>query len=188
MAILSFPQRAIVTVTRGMGARLLMFAPRSFAWSAKRLLGTRSNVRFFSKTTLYTSPTTDELGLPLSPPWSVHALINSYPSPTLSDAALTKLYDSAALLPPTAGTHELREVKREMEDLVRLVEAVKIAPIEPIEGEGPPDGRVWPSDRGIVLEDVVVPDETLPSGRELLKHTQRTENGYYLVDKVTTKT
>lgn len=76
-----------------------------------------------------------------------------------------------------------------MEDLVRLVEAVKLAPSEPTAGERPPDGRVWPSDRGIALEDVVAPeDETLPSGRELLKHAQRTENGYYLVDKTKTKT
>jgi Asp-tRNA(Asn)/Glu-tRNA(Gln) amidotransferase C subunit len=130
---------------------------------------------------------TDDLGLPLSPTWSVHELISSYPSPTLSDATLKKLYDSAALLPPNEDTHEFEEVKREMEDLVRLVEAVKMAPKDPKETEGPPDGRVWPSDRGIILEDVVKSEENLPSGHELLKHAQRTENGYYLVDRASTK-
>ncbi|KAF8511171.1 hypothetical protein JB92DRAFT_2726194 [Gautieria morchelliformis] len=147
------------------------------------------NIRFSSKTPPRHSPT-DELGLPLSPPWSVHALINSYSSPTLSDSTLLKMYDSAALVPPAADTREFREVKREMEDLVRLVEAVRTAPQEPMEGEGegPADGRVWPSAKGLALEDVVDPDEALPSGRELLEHAQRTRNGCYLVDRAQAKT
>jgi hypothetical protein len=145
-------------------------------------------------------PLTDDLGLPLTPPWSVHALINSYPSPTLSNATLTRLHDLAALVPPAEGTPEFEQLKQEMEDLVRLVEAVRVAPEHPehgTAGEGPPDGRVWPKGRGIVVEpecagldggkDKPGDGESAPSGRELMKHAQRTKAGFYLVDSARTK-
>lgn len=161
-----------------------MFARRSLAHCKTKRA--HSSTRFSSRL----PPPTDDLGLPLSPTWSVHKLIGSYPSPTLSDATLRRLYDSAALLAPKSDTHAFEEVKKEMEDLIRLVEAVKMAPGDDDAKGPPPDGRVWPSGRGIIpLEDIVESEETkLPSGRELLKHAPRTVNGYYLVDRASTKT
>ena len=76
-----------------------------------------------------------ELGLSLSPPWSVHAtvrpwshtcaLINSHKFPA-SNATLTHLHDLVALVPPAEGTPRFEEPKRE--GLVRLVDAVRVAP------------------------------------------------------------
>ena len=148
-------------------------------------------VRFSSSKPPRPSLPTDELGLPLSPPWSVHALINSYKSPALSNAALTHLHDLAALIPPAEGTPRFEELKRELEDLLRLVEAVRVAPDETKSLEGPPDGRVWPNGRGIVLEDAGKQQgessRAPPSGRELLEHAERSMDGFYLVDSTRMK-
>jgi len=54
------------------------------------------------------------------------------------------------LIPPTEGTQEHEKLTREMEELVRLVEAVKLKEIG--HGEGVPDGRVWAGGKGIRLD------------------------------------
>lgn len=165
-----------------------MLIQRSLAYcKTKRVQRAHAIGQFSSK--IPSSPSsTDVLGLPLSPPWSVHALIGSYPSPTFSDATLRKLYDSAALLPPEADPNVFAAVKEEMADLVGLVEAVKMAPDELVGVEGLPDGRIWSGGTVLVPEDVKLEKAALPSGQDLLKHAKRTDNGYYLVDRAQGKT
>ncbi|KAF8529255.1 hypothetical protein BU17DRAFT_36905 [Hysterangium stoloniferum] len=131
-------------------------------------------------------PEVDQYCVPITPTWSVHQLINSYPSPELSDASLTRLYALAALVPPEPGTSHFTKVKREMGDLVRLIEAVRMAPLA---------GRVYSSawSIGAAAQDGPPPAADLqgrressgtlpPSGRELLKHAKRANDGYYVVD------
>jgi hypothetical protein len=99
-----------------------------------------------------------------------------------------------------------------MEDLVRLVEAVKTAPTAHVGStieicdthvedstnvkgvawqmeEGPPDGRIWPRGQGMNIdEEVEISREgDMPSGVELLKEVKRTKNGFYTVDSVKKK-
>ncbi|KAF8583950.1 hypothetical protein K439DRAFT_1258801, partial [Ramaria rubella] len=131
---------------------------------------------------------TDELGLPLSPSWSVHALISSYPSPRLTSATVTQLHKIAALIPPEEDTADFKELKAEMEDLVRLVEAVRMAPNDVNKADGPSDGIVRSQDKEVELRGARNEiDGSPPFGRELLKHTRRTEDGYYLVDSSRSK-
>jgi len=94
-----------------------------------------------------------------------------------------------------------------MEDLIKLVEAVRSAPTAPAieicdhveiskkmagwQQEGPPDGRVWPNGWGMNLEengDNMATAEDLPVGRELLKEAKRTKDGFYVVDSTKKKT
>ncbi|KAL1743569.1 hypothetical protein HDZ31DRAFT_40653 [Schizophyllum fasciatum] len=116
---------------------------------------------------------TDRLGIPLAPTWSVHYLLSSCPTPALSDAALRRLHELAALVPPQAGTAEHARIKHELEELVRLVEAVKLVDTAGVDVAQRPDtatdGRLEnPGDE--------------PSGRDLLKHAEKTEDGFYVID------
>jgi hypothetical protein len=125
---------------------------------------------------------TDELGVPLQPTWSVRALLESYPQPTLSPEALAKLHRLSALIPPVEGTPEHTKLTAEMEDLIKLVEAVRVPELTLEEKQvGIPDGRIWAQDRGIDME----PTQSTPSvedGRELLQHAAKTEKGLYIVE------
>jgi len=89
-------------------------------------------------------------GIPTQPSWSVNALLSSCPTPTISAATIKHLHQLSALIPPTEGTQEHEKLTREMEELVRLVEAVKLKEIG--HGEGVPDGRVWAGGKGIRLD------------------------------------
>ena len=73
---------------------------------------------------------TDTSGIPLKPTWSVHNLVSSYPKPTISSANFKRLHELSALHPPPEGTSEHEERKQELEDLVTLVEAVKLVDLE----------------------------------------------------------
>ncbi|GJE84928.1 hypothetical protein PsYK624_010040 [Phanerochaete sordida] len=127
----------------------------------------------------------DECGIPRGPTWSVNELLSSYPQPTIAPVTLKKLHSLSALLPPEEGTPAHAKLTAEMESLVKLVEAVKLADFgeetAPQEG-GIPDGRIWAEGTGIKLErsGEVVQDEV--HGRDLLRHAARTEDGLYVVD------
>ncbi|GJJ07677.1 hypothetical protein Clacol_001882 [Clathrus columnatus] len=133
----------------------------------------------------------DELGLPKAPTWSVHELLNSYPPIELSDETLTRLHTTAALFPPEKDSSEFKELKNQMEDLIRLVEAVRVAPLpftdSPDVQKPHLDGRIWPEERGLNLHEfnnkVEEQDNTCPpEGRKLLERASRHTNGFYLVD------
>lgn len=128
--------------------------------------------------------------VPEKPTWSVHDLLSSYPRPSISPATLKKLHELSALLPPEEGTEAHIRMRQELEELVRLVEAVKLVDTsdvgEAVGDEGIPDGRVWPDDQGMVLSsntrEVEFEDKEGETGTELLKHAAVTKNGLYVVE------
>ncbi|KAF8268262.1 hypothetical protein EI94DRAFT_1915594, partial [Lactarius quietus] len=69
---------------------------------------------------------TDDCAIPLKPTWSVDDLLSSYPRPTISSLALDRLHVLSALIPPEEGTPEHAKLIRELEDLVKLVESVRL--------------------------------------------------------------
>lgn len=132
---------------------------------------------------------TDAFGLPLKPTWSVNELLSSYPTPTITSATLKRLHELSALIPPEENTQEHATLKREMEDLVKLVEAVKLADLN--RGDAPatssqkgdiPDGRIWAEGSGIqpLPLQADVPGEV--TGSDLLQFAARTSDGLYIVD------
>jgi Asp-tRNA(Asn)/Glu-tRNA(Gln) amidotransferase C subunit len=126
---------------------------------------------------------TDECGIPLQPTWSVDELLTSYPRPTLSSDALTRLHTLSALIPPEENTLEHSEMKSEMEDLIKLVEAVKLVDTEGMDEDGVvPDGRVWADGTGIPLSGAETVEEDCVDGSSLLCHAARTSNGLYVVE------
>jgi hypothetical protein len=134
---------------------------------------------------------TDPVGIPLKPVWSVNDLLSSYPKPSISAATLRKLHDLSALTPPEEGTAAHAALTSDMEDLVKLVEAVKLVDVEDIDDAAAerdctrvPDGRIWAQEEGISLENVSSQSGNLldESGRTLLRHASRTSQDLYVVD------
>lgn len=130
---------------------------------------------------------TDNFGIPLKPTWSVNELLSSYPTPTITPATLKRLHELSALVPPEEHTQEYATLKREMEGLVKLVEAVKLADLN--RGDGSvakdgdiPDGRIWAEASGIqsLPPQVDIPGEITGAG--LLQFAERTTDGLYIVD------
>lgn len=118
-----------------------------------------------------------------TPTWSVNELLASYPAPSLSSSTLTRLHKASALLPPPESSDEFNALKEEMEELVKLVEAVKLVDAEEFE----PDGRVWP--KGVGIQGVVPAEEdieTAGKGPDILRHAAKTEDGFYVVESPTT--
>ena len=125
---------------------------------------------------------TDASGIPLKPTWSVHNLISPYPKPTISSATFKRLHELSALHPPPEGTSEHEERKQELEDLVKLVEAVKLVDLNRSAGIGEddiPDGRIWAEGRATTIES---DGDNEVSGSALLQYGTRTKNGLYEVD------
>lgn len=137
--------------------------------------------------------TTDELGIPLEPTWSVNELLSSYPKPAISTTTLQHLHRLSALIPPEQGSREHAELTMQMEDLVKLVEAVKQAELSPDTSEKSttvPDGRIWAEGMGIPLDDSGREDQDAdhdPCGPALLRHASRTAGGLYVVEATRAK-
>jgi len=105
----------------------------------------------------------------------------------------------AALVPPEKGTEGFDKLKKELEDLVRVVEAVRVASgvenggaiVAEGNEKGMADGRIWPKDHGVVFQDEEELDRkgttTPPQGRELLELTRRTKGEFYVVDSSKSK-
>ncbi|KAI0676995.1 hypothetical protein C8Q78DRAFT_1073742 [Trametes maxima] len=128
----------------------------------------------------------DASGIPLKPTWSVNKLLSSYPRPTITPATLKRLHELSALIPPEEGTPEHVRLTREIEDLVKLVEAVKLVDVSSVAGQGEhtvPDGRIWAEGEGINLESepsTSEGDSQDTSGSALLTHASRTMDGLYV--------
>jgi hypothetical protein len=145
----------------------------------------RPNSSLSSNPTLRTDVETDEYGIPIRPTWSVNELLTSYPKPTISPATLKHLHALSALIPPEEGSPEHAKLTEEMQDLVKLVEAVKLINTDSVDdGSGVPDGRIWAEGTGIDLEAKPIPtDEKEVQGRGLLKHAKNVSpEGLYLID------
>jgi len=136
---------------------------------------------------------TDDCAIPLKPTWSVDDLLSSYPRPTISSLALDRLHVLSALIPPEEGTLEHANLIRELEDLVKLVESVRLfnVPNDPTPTHVVADARVWAENTGIDLQKVPsgAHDREALDPAELLSWASRTENGLYVMhsDRVTTK-
>ncbi|KAF8211436.1 hypothetical protein K438DRAFT_1425502, partial [Mycena galopus ATCC 62051] len=120
---------------------------------------------------------TDSCGIPLRPTWSVNELLSSYPTPSLAPETLKHLHTLSALIPPKEGTTGYRKLKTELEELIRLVEAVKMVDTEGV-GVFERDDPSKQAAAELDVEHKLSPD----SGRPLLKHAARTRDGFYIVD------
>ena len=119
----------------------------------------------------------DSCGIPVQPTWSVHQLIDSYEAPKLSSAAIDRLYELSALAPPKKHTLEYEKVKKDLEDVVKLVEAVKQVNTNGVSLTG--RGEKEDGDR-----TQQNPQFGGEHGQTLLKYAARTENGLYAVDAI----
>jgi len=118
-----------------------------------------------------------------TPTWSVNELLASYPAPSLSSSTLIRLHKTSALLPPPESSTEFNVLKGEMEELVKLVEAVKLVDASAFEA----DGRVWPKDVGI--QGIVPTEEDAgATGKhpDILRHAAKTVDDFYVVELPTT--
>ncbi|KAH7102984.1 hypothetical protein BKA62DRAFT_698231 [Auriculariales sp. MPI-PUGE-AT-0066] len=130
--------------------------------------------------------TTDELGLPTRPVWSVRELLSSYATTPLSYQKLAHLHKLAALIPPVEGSPAAEKLQTDMTELIRLVEAVRLINTDGVEPEN-------------LLEPIVLSHtEDMPSatkshsepdvgGKELLQHAERTVTRFYIVDTPSTR-
>jgi hypothetical protein len=128
---------------------------------------------------------TDSLGIPVRPTWSVNELLASYPKPEITTSTMAHIHELSALIPPVVGTDAHAKLTSEMENLVKLVEAVKLVDTRTVDDSHPiPDGRIWAEGVGIELsEDVSEHPNDEVGGRALLQHASRTSpNGFYVVD------
>ena len=117
----------------------------------------------------------DSCGIPIQPTWSVHQLLESYPCPKLSSATIDRLYELSALAPPKKCTLQYEKVKNDLEDMVKLVEAVKQVNTNGV----PLVGRVEKEDGDRIQQNLQFEGE---HGQTLLKYAARMENRFYAVD------
>ncbi|KAF7433351.1 hypothetical protein PC9H_005301 [Pleurotus ostreatus] len=121
-----------------------------------------------------TKPKTDSLGIPLRPTWSVNDLLSSYPTPSVNHAELEQLHKLSALKIPEKDSDEYHKLKGDLEELVRLVEAVKLVDTEGVELA-----------EAVVSADIPPEEETqehTPRGRGLLEYAHRVKEEFYVVD------
>jgi len=116
----------------------------------------------------------DSCGLPLRPSWSVTQLVSSYPSPTLPITTINRLYELSSLVPPEQGTPNYNVLQQNLEDMVKLVEAVKLVDTSELL-----EGRSRKEDADLVTPQTILSGEI---GQELLKHASRTSDQFYVVD------
>ena len=125
----------------------------------------RSSLRLFSN---------DSCGIPTEPTWSVKDLLSSYPSPRLSNKTFKKLYELSALIPPEEGTPDYENIKHDLEEMIRLVEAVRLVDTTGVSLEG----RKVEEDADRKYNVSTVDND----GRALLQLASQTQNGFYVVD------
>ena len=117
----------------------------------------------------------DFCGIPVQPTWSVHQLIESYASPKLSSTTIDRLYELSALAPPKKHTLQYEKMKKDLEDMVKLVEAVKKVNTNGVHLVG--RGEKEDGDR--IQQNSRYEGE---HGQTLLKYAARTKNKFYAVD------
>ena len=132
------------------------------------------------------TPAVDELGVPLSATWSVKELLSTYPAPSLSHDTLTRLHRLSALNPPALGLPDSESLRLELQELLRLVEAVKLVDtsmtLGGTEHSDIPDSRVWAEGRGLDLHAPDAQHLKEAHGEALLKHAKKYVDGQYVVE------
>ncbi|THH12916.1 hypothetical protein EW146_g7254 [Bondarzewia mesenterica] len=126
----------------------------------------------------------DDCAIPIRPTWSVDELISSYPKPTISSSTLARLHRLSALIAPEEGSKEHDALTAELEDLVRLVEAVRMVDLSGVDSGHDawaiPDGRIWAENSGIDLRDEGDIGD-VGNGRRLVKLAARTASSLLVV-------
>ncbi|KAI0307359.1 hypothetical protein B0F90DRAFT_1687774 [Multifurca ochricompacta] len=141
--------------------------------------------RWYTFRSAHTLVETDDCAIPLKATWSVDELLSSYPQPTISPPVLRRLHILSALIPPDESSPVHSKLTRELEDLVKLVESVRLFNVS---SDSSPaynvvDARVWGEDAGIDLQKVPPgdPDQEALRPAELLSQASRTENSLYVI-------
>jgi len=116
---------------------------------------------------------TDSCGIPTKPTWSVKDLLSSYSSPRLSNKTLKKLHELSALVPLEEGTLDHDNLKHDLEEMIRLVEAVRLVDTMGVTLEG----REVEEDADRVYVSTEDND-----GQALLQLASQAQNGFYVVD------
>ena len=116
----------------------------------------------------------DPCGIPVQPTWSVHQLLESYACPKLSSTTIDRLYELSALAPPNKDTLQYEKMKKDLEVMVKLVEAVKQVNTNGV----PLVGRGEKEDGDRIQQN----SQFEENGQTLLKYAARTENKFYAVD------
>jgi Asp-tRNA(Asn)/Glu-tRNA(Gln) amidotransferase C subunit len=117
----------------------------------------------------------DSCGIPVQPTWSVHQLLESYACPKLSSTTIDRLYELSALVPPKKDTLLYEKMKKDLEDMVKLVETAKQVSTNGVSLVG--RGEKEDGDR--IQRNSQFEDE---HGQTLLKYAARSENRFYAVD------
>lgn len=97
----------------------------------------------------------DADGIPLKRTWSLRSLMAEQPRVELSAAQFRHLHKLSGLTVPDMSAPESVRLKQELEEMLRLVEAVKTCPLlhdskaVAKSSQQVPDGRVWPAGRGM---------------------------------------
>lgn len=89
-----------------------------------------------------------------------------------------RLHKMSALNAPAEDSDAFTTLKGEMEELIRLVEAVRLVDTTGVSS----DGRIWPMDRGVDLDSARANKEVSTGEQDILRHAAKTINGYYVVD------
>ncbi|KAG8744587.1 hypothetical protein FRC10_009923 [Ceratobasidium sp. 414] len=143
--------------------------------TAKRTLSVRQN----------STKAVDGLGIPVRATWSVKKLLSTYPAPVLSHDTLAHLHRLSALEPPEPNSPKVESLRLELQELLRLVEAVKLVDTSTL-GEGAhidiPDSRIWAEGRGIDLNGPEARHLDEAHGRALLRHASKHVDGQYVVE------
>ncbi|KAG8763358.1 hypothetical protein FRC11_004379 [Ceratobasidium sp. 423] len=129
--------------------------------------------------------TVDDLSVPLKATWSVGQLLSTYPAPELSDGTFTRLHRLAALDPPDSTSPDKGVLKVELQELLRLIEAVKLVNTSSLDETKQPgllDSRIWAEGRGMDLDAPTANHLGEAHGEALLKHAKKHIDGQYVVE------
>lgn len=112
----------------------------------------------------------------------MNELLSSYPTPSISPATLKHLHGLSALIPPEEDTPKYDKIKHELEELIRLVEAVKLVNTDEVSLGGADKPAPASSLNDVYTENSPPPASVEGSGRLLMKHAARTVDGFYVVE------
>ena len=163
----------------------LMQVSRFFTPRSTRCLPRGSATRLSSSRSPGVDDTQDD-GLKhlVRPTWSVHELLSAYPAPRISDTVLEKLHKVSALIPPPKESPAFAKRKHQLEELIRLVEAVRLVNVNTVDGSVVPDGRVlaqgYPIDAPDTRTESCVPQ--VSEEPNIMQHATRSVDGYYIVE------
>lgn len=155
MSWLHLRVRVLQTTTTGRKSHSVDGLASSLPSPARNIPSTRSRHLNSSRSiVVQRSVPVDADGIPIAPPYSIRALIASLPTPALSDEQYIHLHTLSSLHPPPSGSPEFAAKKAQLQEMIRLVEAVRDQSksdnheaIRDHEFGEIPDGRIWPEPR-----------------------------------------